>query len=280
MNAIARRLSLSFKPALIHLCLSATVALLAILLIFLGWYPGALASLQGVSRLVLILIAVDVVIGPLVTFIVYVPGKKSLKFDLLVIAALQTAALLYGLQAIHGGRPAYVVFSVDRFDVVALQDVDRDSLARSASGVNLSPLAPKWFGARFPEDPGKRSDILWSSVQGGPDLQHLPEYFVPLGEVRDEMRARLRPLAELRTLNALDDTAWQALLDELGGDESGLGYLPAVGNARDGAVIVEAQTGAVLGLRLLTPSFQPLEKKPVAPEAEKPRVPPSGPPLG
>ena len=46
--------------------------------------------------LILLMIGVDVVIGPLLTLIVFDPKKKHLKFDLVVIAALQLAALAYG----------------------------------------------------------------------------------------------------------------------------------------------------------------------------------------
>lgn len=256
MNALARRLRASLKPAGLHLALSATVALIALALIYGLWYPGALAVAQGVSKLVLILIGVDVVIGPLITLLVYVPGKKSLLFDLMFIAVLQTVALFYGLQAIHGGRPAYVVFSVNRFDVVAYQDVDRNSLGHAAPPSGISCWGPNWAGARMPDDPKKRSDILFSALQGGADLQNLPEYFLPLDALRNEMMAQLRPMDELRKLNALEPEAWKSLLEEFGRAESELGYLPLVGNAKDGAIILDAKSGEVLGLRLLTPSFE------------------------
>jgi hypothetical protein len=261
MNFIASRLRLSAKPSAIHLGISFTIALLAMAVIFLLWYPGELAQLQGVSSLVLIMIGVDVVIGPLITLIIFVPGKKSLRFDLTVIAALQTGALFYGLQTIHGGRPAYVVFSVDRFDVVAYQNVDRGSLERGAYEMKVSPLKPKWAGARMPDDPKLRSDILVSALRGGPDLQHLPEYFLPLEDLRGEMLAQLRPMDELRTLNGLDPATWQSLLTEFGRTEYELGYLPIVGNAMDGAVMLDARTGEMLGIRLLTPSFKSPHKQ-------------------
>lgn len=269
MNSIASRLRLSAQPALIHLGISASVAMLAMAVIFGLWYPGALAGAQGVSRLVLILIAVDVVIGPLITLIVYVPGKKSLRFDLAVIAAMQTTALLYGLQAIHGGRPAYVVFNVDRFDVVAVKDVVPDSLQRAPDGLGLNRWRPRWVAARLPADPEARTDLMFSAAGGGADLPQLPEYFVPPEAERAAMLRRLRPLRELRALNELDDAAWQTLLDDFGRSESALGYLPMVANAQDGAVILDAQTGEVLGLRLLTPSFSQRGQTPSNPSNPK-----------
>lgn len=256
MKLLFARLRGSFKPARLHLTISASVALLAMALIYELWYPGALAAAQGVSNVVLILIGVDVVMGPLITLIIYVPAKKSLRFDLMVIAMLQTVALLYGLQAIHGGRPAFLVFNVNRFDVVAVKDVDRESLGRAKEEFGISLWGVKTVAARLPDDPKKRADILVSALGGGADLQHLPEFFLPLEELRDSMLAQLRPMDELRKLNALEPEAWQSLLEEFGRAESELGYLPMVGNAKDGAVILDAKSGEVLGIRLLTPSFE------------------------
>ncbi|WP_420464694.1 TfpX/TfpZ family type IV pilin accessory protein [Panacagrimonas sp.] len=286
MNAIAQRLRISFRPALIHLGISALIAMLAMLVIFQVWYPAPLSDLQGVDRLVLIMIGVDVVIGPLITLIVYNPAKKSLRFDLGVIAMLQTLALLYGLQAIYDGRPAYVVFSVDRFEVVPVQDVNQDSLGRTAAEFQPSFWRPATVAARMPDDPEKRSDVLFSSISGGADLAQLPEYYVALDAERAAMLARLRPMEELRKLNELDDAAWAALLASFGKQtptELELGYLPVSGNVKDGAMILDAQTGEVLGMRLLIPSYAALKKPPgdaptpVAPATQTEPAPASSP---
>lgn len=249
------------KAGGVHLAISALIALAAIGIIFFAWYPGALSGAQGVDRLVLILIGVDVILGPLMTAIIYVPGKWGLKFDLVVIAAMQTAALLYGLEAIHGGRPAYVVFNVDRFDVIAYQDVNKDSLSRVPEGMGRSFWGPKTVAAVLPADSEKRADILFSAIGGGADLAQLPEYFVPVEAERPSMIKRQRPMDELRKLNELNDEQWNDVLASFGRSELELGYLPLAANARDGAVVIDAQSGEILGIRLLQPRFGGTEKK-------------------
>jgi hypothetical protein len=57
------------------------------------WYPQHYFAAMGGTTLILLLIGVDVVIGPLITLIVFDPKKKSLRFDLAVIAVLQLGAL-------------------------------------------------------------------------------------------------------------------------------------------------------------------------------------------
>ena len=225
--------------------------------IFLGWYPGSLAGAQGVNQLVLILIGVDVVIGPLITTLIYVPGKWGLRFDLCVIAAMQTTALLYGLEAIHGGRPAYVVFNVDRFDVVAYQDVNRESLARAPEGFGIRLLGPQTVGAQLPQDLQAKSEILFSAIAGGADLPQFPEYFVSLASVQGSMILKQHPLDELRTINEMSDEQWAAFIASLGRPEAEMGYLPMAANRKDGAVVIDSKTGEILDIALLTPRFGP-----------------------
>lgn len=239
----------------IHLAVSATIALVAMFVIFVLWYPGALAQMQGVSQLVLILIGVDVVLGPLITTIIYSPGKKGLRFDLAVISSVQTIALLFGLKAIYGGAPAYLVFNIDRFDVVANSEISKDRLAEAPPDLQPSLWGPVYVGARLPSDPEKRTQILMSAVSGGADLPQLPQFFVPLEEEHSYMITRLRPLKELKALNDLDDSAWAELLESLGEPEAGLGYLPVRANSLDGAMIVDRASGETVSLRALTPRF-------------------------
>ena len=263
IKSITRRLKLSARPALVHVAVSAFIASLSMALIFLVWYPAPLSQLQGVDRLVLIMIGVDIAIGPLITLVIFDPAKKWLWIDLTVIAALQMTALLYGLQTIYNGRPAYVVFNVARFDVVAIAEIDRDSLGKANQAMQPSYWGPLTVAAPMPEDPKVRNDILFSALAGGPDLPQLPEYFVPLEEARSTMLARLRPMDELRKLNEMEDSKWTALLSKIGGSASArMGYLPVVGNATDGAMILDSESGRVLGMLALTPSFDPLEARP------------------
>src|SRR5664279_5232927 len=86
------------KAAAIHLLVSAAVALLAALLVFAVWYPGAFRELAGGRGLFLLVTSVDVVLGPVLTFAVFnrAKGRRHLTWDLAVIASLQFAALVYG----------------------------------------------------------------------------------------------------------------------------------------------------------------------------------------
>ena len=102
---------------------------------------------MGGATLILLLIGVDVVIGPLITLIIFDPKKKSLRFDLAVIAVLQLGALLYGCSVMFNARPVYNVFVVDRFEVVAANAIDEESREKAAPEFRSLPLTgPKVVG--------------------------------------------------------------------------------------------------------------------------------------
>ena len=259
---------------LVHLLASLLVAAAVAALIFLVWYPPPLAETQGVSRLLLILIAVDVTIGPLITTLVFDRRKKSLKFDLAVVMLLQLGFLLYGLHSIYGGRPALIVFNIDRFDVVAAGAMDLDGLrvAQEQGKPGLPWMRPRIVGALLPTDPQERTELMFSSGRGGSDLPQLAQYHVPYEEVRSQVLGRMQDLAELKDLNHLDEPAWQALLKSLQLPEAGLAYLPLKGKVQDGVVVVNRQTAEVIRILLLAPEWH----RPAAPDKPQPATPELG----
>ena len=79
------RLSKRQKFFLGHLGLSLSLALIILMWVFFCWYPSPLAKAVGVTHIFLMMLAIDVIVGPVLGFIVYKEGKKTLKFDLSVI---------------------------------------------------------------------------------------------------------------------------------------------------------------------------------------------------
>src|SRR5262245_41345132 len=86
------------RPAVMHLLASALLAGLGAFLLVRLWYPYPLSTLAGGLELLAILFSVDVVLGPLLTFVVATPGKRLrvLAKDMAVIVSMQMLALGYG----------------------------------------------------------------------------------------------------------------------------------------------------------------------------------------
>jgi hypothetical protein len=242
-----------FYAFLIHLILSAAIAAVVMVFVFWVWYPAPLHDAVGVTRIFLLLMGVDVAIGPIITLIIYKPCKPSLKFDLAVVALLQLCALSYGVNTVFTGRPAFIVFAKDRFEIARSSDLDANSLAKAIERHNQAAIAgwsrPKWVAAVESPDPKRNEEILFSSLQGGADWALLPELFVPLTQVKDQILSRAKSLQELRTMHSKDDSL--KLLANWHNSE--VKWLPMRGTARDMVVLVDPVSAAVIDILDIDP---------------------------
>jgi hypothetical protein len=245
------------KAATIHLSISASIAALVLMLVYLGWYRGVFSQTEGIGEILLIMLAVDVIMGPVLTFVVFKVGKKSLRFDLSIVAFLQLAFLAYGLYTVQVGRPAFVVFSKDRFESVSV--VDWPESSKSALEKIGNPFAvrslvgPSFVAVIPPADLKIRNELMFEAVRGGPDLQHRPEYYVALKGLFGEVIKKSLPLEDLKKFNpkAIDQIA--LLQAELSGKTKKIGFLPLKGKREDAAVLVNQIDGEILAIVLLKP---------------------------
>ncbi|HTY99242.1 MAG TPA: hypothetical protein VMB75_05375, partial [Rhodocyclaceae bacterium] len=157
-----------YKAAAIHLTLSAAIAAGALAAMLALWYPPPLFGAMGGKELIVLIVGVDVCIGPLMTLIVFDTRKKELVFDLAVIAALQLCALGYGAYAMAEGRPVFVVFAQDRFVVVSAAELEPEAIAKAARPEfrSLSLTGPVWVAADMPTDGGELADIFFARLAG------------------------------------------------------------------------------------------------------------------
>jgi len=244
-----------FRAAAIHLAASGVVAVAVVALVLLAWYPQPMPQLLGVDAILLIMLGVDVVLGPLFTLIVFDRRKRRLAWDLATIAVLQVLALGYGTYTIYQGRPAFVVLVKDRFEVISPAELRPDdrAAARSNPFAKIDPLRPRWVAARLPDSAKERSDILFESLTQGRDLQHHPRLYTDYAEASRAALERALPIDRLRALNPRRSAEVDAAVAETGRPESELRYLPLRGPARDGAVLVGRDDGRVLHVTPLAP---------------------------
>lgn len=177
MSAMIAIQSLSrYRAAAIHLAISAVIATATLAIMLLLWYPFPLFSAMGGTELIVLIVGVDVAIGPLITLIIFDTRKKELIFDLTVVAALQVGALGYGAYAMHSGRPVFTVFTDPQLAVVAAAEIDPEELAKASKEEfrHLSLTGPRLVAAEPPTDPDELSNITFASL-AGMGIQHLPE---------------------------------------------------------------------------------------------------------
>ncbi|MDO1527793.1 TfpX/TfpZ family type IV pilin accessory protein [Fulvimonas sp. R45] len=244
-----------WKAASIHLCISATIALCVGALLFTLWYPPPYFEAAGASVLMLLLIGVDLVLGPMLTLIVFRAGKKGMSFDLAVIGLVQATALVYGLHVITVARPVFIVACVDRFNLVTAEDLDPKDLAqgRAPAFRTLSWTGPRVVGAPVPTDPAERNEVIKSGLDGK-DIQLLPKYYVDYTSVVPALLKHARPLAELRRINphagpVLD--RW--LARHTARTDTNTVWLPLMARKTSLTMLVDGTNGKILGALPIDP---------------------------
>jgi hypothetical protein len=231
------------------------IAIGALGIVYFAWYPPPLHRISGVGEMLLLVLIADVTLGPVLTFIVFDRRKHSLRFDLACICFMQLAALTYGLYTVEAGRPHYVVFVKDRFEIVSkadLQPGDR-AAARGNPAADTNWFGPRIVAAELPSSQKERARILFESALGGRDLQHFPERFREYSSHASLAAANARPLADLRALNPTEHGEVDTAIGRIGMPESRLGFLPIKGLVGDATMLVDASTGTIVEMAALRP---------------------------
>lgn len=238
------------KAACIHLLISALVALIGIGLVFWVWHPDPLQKAVGVTHIFLMMLGIDVVLGPLLTLLVASSKeKKTLKFDLSVIAAVQLAAYLYGMHSIAVSRPVYIAFDKLRFEVVQAESVVRATDKTILPEYQSNPLfAPQWVSVRPYKDAAEQSRRTMLELQEGVSPSMMADLYQPLNDGWDGMLERKHRLDELNQYNPAEQVA-----RELAAYPQADSYLPMKSPSVDMVVLLDSRQKQVLGIVDLMP---------------------------
>ena len=238
------------KAACIHLLISALVALIGIGLVFWVWHPDPLQKAVGVTHIFLMMLGIDVVLGPLLTLLVASSKeKKTLKFDLSVIAAVQLAAYLYGMHSIAVSRPVYIAFDKLRFEVVQADSVVRATDKTILPEYQSNPLfAPQWVSVRPYKDAAEQSRRTMLELQEGVSPSMMADLYQPLNDGWGGMLERKHGLDELKQYNPAEQVA-----KELAAYPQADSYLPMKAPSADMAVLLDSGQKQVLGIVDLRP---------------------------
>lgn len=234
----------------IHLGLSIAVAVAAAWLVFEVWYPYPYREISGGRALFFIVIAVDVIIGPLLTLVVFNRAKpvNELRRDLAVIGLLQVAALVYGLWAMSAARPVHLVFEIDRFRVIHAVDVPRELMDKAPPELQLLPLwGPTLLSVRDFKTPQEGMEATMVALQGL-SLGARPDFWQSYEKGKLAVLRTARPLAELKT--RFPDSATQIDAVVKAAQPSAqfalLGYVPMVARNTFWTVLVHMETAEVI----------------------------------
>ena len=225
------------------------ISLLIIGFTFFIWYPAPLATSVGVKHIFLMMLVIDVIIGPILGFLVYKEGKRSLKFDIGVIILLQISALLFGIYSIAQGRPAWLVFNVDRFELVRQNEIIDQHINDADPQFKHAPwLGPEYVSITQSSNFKQRQEDMFLEVMGGISMAQQPEHYKSLSFSAQQMQQKAEELKKLEEYN--DKTVVKKILAKY---HQANGYLPLKANAVDMTVLINKDTAEIIKIVDLRP---------------------------
>lgn len=194
------RFPFALRASLWHLLGSMVVASFAAMLVFFVWYPSPYSELAGGRDLFIMVIAVDVICGPLLTLVLFNPrkSKRELMIDFGLVAIIQLGALGYGLYTVALARPIFLAFEIDRFRVVTPADLFLEKLDQAPASLRrFSYTGPKMMAIRVarPEDADYLQE-LEKSVSGM-EAPFRPERWELYTDQVTQVLSRLKPVTDL-----------------------------------------------------------------------------------
>jgi len=183
----------------VHFLVTLTLTACAAAIVFLVWFPDPFQTMIGGTELFLLVVGCDLVLGPLVSLVIYNSRKsrRALVIDYAIVGIVQIVAMVYGVYILAGTRPVYVVFDKDRLEIVIARDLSETELAaaRDPNHQSLPVTGPRFVGIKIPD--AERNAALFEAVMAGKESHIRPRFYVPYDSVLPQIRARAKPLADL-----------------------------------------------------------------------------------
>lgn len=232
-----------WKAAAIHLTISLVLAAIVASLLYFLWFPSPYFVAAGASALIMLLMGVDVCIGPLLTLLVVNARKpmRLIRLDLSIIGLMQAIAFGYGIYVISAARPVFVVAEVDRLVIVAADQLDDVDLVKGNRPEfrKRSWTGPVLVGA-LPPKGDKSADLAMQALHGGKDIDQLPAFYVPYDQIIDSLLRRAKPLAQVH----VENKRLQGRILELNSSSNGdaLQALPLERRDNDYTVVISSRS--------------------------------------
>lgn len=219
-------------------------------LVFLLWYPAPYRVVSGGQELFLLVMFVNVTLGPLLTLTVFNPTKPRAELlrDLTIVGVLQLAGLAYGLYAVAQARPVAAVLEEDhQVRVIRAFDLTPEELAKAPAGLQALPwTGPRRLAVRTPRPEENFEAMIAKMGESGIGVR--PQFWLPLDQTDAAWAKAGLPVSELR--QGLDAAARERLdraIEATGRPADKLRYLPILARRTDHVLLTDATDGAVVG---------------------------------
>jgi len=138
-----------------HLSISLAVVCIISILTCFYWFPFPLLFVDGTWLPLILITAIDLIIGPALTLLLVKSSKskKELIFDFVFIISIQLVALVYGVNKIIDEKPAAIVHLNSVFHIVPDKEIDEFSfnshITASYSGIPVAMIDESEIGSHY-----------------------------------------------------------------------------------------------------------------------------------
>jgi len=210
------------------------------------WYPPPLFEIDGGWKGLRLVALVDLVLGPVLTLVVFRPGKPGLKTDMAIIIAIQLSALSYGIWTLYHNRPGLIVYADDMIKPIAVSVVEEidpggELLRRYGSELPVKLALP------IPTDPETGSEYLLQRLRSPTPLHLHTDDYVRLSEWWPGVIADSLDIGHYVQQNTSWHLEYERTTAGLGRTADELVFLPIEGRHKSGIIVADAATTDFIG---------------------------------
>jgi hypothetical protein len=186
-----------------------------------------------------IIIGVYLVLGPVLTIIVFRAGKPGLKFDLTMIGLFQGICLLAGVYIVYSERPLYFVYYEEHFYSTSADTFERYNLRAPDDESRFADVPAKIF-VLLPDNAIEEADVRKLLYQDGVPVWLYVPLYVPLSGHMEKVIKHGMNATELLDRDKNQNLA--AWLDKYGGELNDYAFLPIHSRYKDAFIGISKAT--------------------------------------
>ena len=234
-----------YLAAFYHLLISLAVFAVLTWLVLFVWYPDFFYTIDGGWEGMRIIIAVDLVLGPFLTLIVFKAGKPGLKFDLTAIGLFQSLCLAAGVFLVYSERPQFFIY-YDKHFYSANADTYADYGQPLPDATKFADRAPAIVIAKVPDDPIEEADYRQRMFHKGIPIWVNEESYEPLDPHLDTILDQGYDLEKLRKRDK--DGKLDAWLAEHEGSAEDYAFYPVHSRYLSPFIVLDRETKKFVGI--------------------------------
>lgn len=242
-------MSQKLKFSTTYLAIVLAMLLAAILIIKNIWYPSPLLQAAGTQKLLQTIALVNIGLAVGLALMIFRKKKPDFIKDMVISMLVQLMFLMISIYGIYQIKPVWIAYNVDRFELVLNTDLVNNGIDSADDRFKTpSHFSPQYVGVEFSKDNKERISNMFDEVLQGISIAQRPERYVPLEQVRLQIKERAQDLTLLNEYN--DESDVQSVLNKYPQADS---FVPLQAKAINMSVLLDKnkdnQVVAIVDLR-------------------------------